>query len=99
MIELNKKEEENDELERVFSLDEEVLDVNDDALFEDITEKPEFDFKRDTKPVFVFTPRTEPEVETSDIEVESCPNFVALLDDKEDTTIKSGGGDKNNKIV
>jgi len=93
------EETENDELEGDFSLDLDD-DVN-DALFEDITEKPEFDFIPDTNPVFVFTPRTEPEVEveveSSDIEVESCPNFVALLDDKEDTTIKSGGG-KDNKI-
>ena len=81
------EEKEKDELEGDFSLDLDD-DVN-DALFEDITEKP----------VFVFTPRTEPEVEveSSDIEVESCPNFVALLDEKEDTSIKSGGG-KDNKI-
>ena len=90
------EEKEKDELECDFSLDE-----VDDALFEDITEKPEFDFIPDTKPVFVFTPRTEPEVEveSSDIEVESCPNFVALLDEKEDTPIKSGGAkNKYNKI-
>ena len=90
------EEKEKDELEGDFSLDE-----VDDALFEDITEKPEFDFIPVTKPVFVFTPRTEPEVEveSSDIEVESCPNFVALLDEKEDTPIKSGGAkNKYNKI-
>lgn len=96
------EEKEKDELEEDFSLDEVDLDddVN-DALFEDITEKPEFDFIPDTKPVFVFTPRTEPEVEveSSDIEVESCPNFVALLDEKEDTPIKSGGAkNRYNKI-
>ena len=96
------EEEEKDELEEDFSLDEVDLDddVN-DALFEDITEKPEFDFIPRAQPVFVFTPRTEPEVEveSSDIEVESCPNFVALLDDKEDTPIKSGGAkNKYNKI-
>ena len=60
------KEEENDELEVDFSLD---LDVNDAALFKDVNEENEeneeneYDFTPYTNPLFVFTPRTETELE------------------------------------